>query len=176
MVSFPARLACGPVNLQPFAAGDIGEAYLGWLNDPEVVRYSNQRFVRHDRESAERFRASFGGSDNLFIAIRDASSNALLGTMTAYRSRHHATADVGIMVGNRAVWGRGNGEAAWSGLLDWLLNEGGLRKVTAGTLACNRGMVRLMEKSAMKLEGVRRAQEIVEGRPEDILLYGKFAS
>lgn len=173
---FPGQLRCGPVTIEPFGPGDIGAEYLGWLNDPEVVRFSNQRFAYHDRESALRYLAGFSGTENLFLAVRDAASGALVGTMTAYRSRHHGTADVGIMIGARVIWGRGYGDAAWSGLLDWLLRHGGARKVTAGTLACNRGMVRLAEKASMTIEGVRRAQEIVEGSPEDIVLYAKFVS
>lgn len=174
MIPFPDRLVCGPVSLERFTAADIGADYIGWLNDPEVVRFSNQRFIRHDVASATRYQASFAQSDNLFLAIRDTSTGGLHGTMTAYCSRHHGTADVGIMIGNRAIWGRGHGNAAWSGLLGYLLRPAGLRKVTAGTLACNRGMIRLMEKSSMTLEGVRRDQEIVEGRPVDIMLYAKF--
>lgn len=172
---FPARLHCGPVTIEPFGPDDISEDYLGWLNDPEVVRFSNQRFVRHDCETASRYLASFSGSDNLFLAVRDIQSEILIGTLSAYRSRHHGTADIGIMIGARAIWGRGYGEAAWSGLLGWLLGDGGTRKVTAGTLRFNHAMVRLMEKSAMTVEGLRRAQEIVGGKTHDILLYAKFA-
>ena len=47
--------------------------------------------------------------------------------------------------------------------------------VTAGTLACNLGMVKLMERSGMTLEGVRKAQELVDGVPEDVVLYARFA-
>ena len=32
------------VVLGLFNEAHIGKKYLGWLNDPEVVRYSNQRF------------------------------------------------------------------------------------------------------------------------------------
>ena len=46
--------------------------------------------------------------------------------------------------------------------------------MTAGTLACNLGMRRLMERSGMQLEAVRREQEIVEGRAEDLLYYARF--
>jgi hypothetical protein len=37
--------------LRPFEAADINATYLGWLNDPEVTRYSNQRFHQHTPES-----------------------------------------------------------------------------------------------------------------------------
>jgi RimJ/RimL family protein N-acetyltransferase len=35
-------------------------------------------------------------------------------------------------------------------------------------------MLRLLERSGMALEGIRRAQEIVEGRAEDIMYFARF--
>ena len=56
----PLLLRGHRVVLAPFQATDITETYLDWLNDPAVVRFSNQRFVRHDHTSSERYLASFG--------------------------------------------------------------------------------------------------------------------
>lgn len=170
-----AELAGERVILCPFRSADVTEAYIGWLNDPEVTRYSNQRFRAHDRASCEAYLASFDGGDNLFVSIRDRASGAAIGTMTAYRNPHHGTCDVGIMIGERAKWGGGYGQEAWNLLVSWLLVEGGVRKLTAGCLAPNRGMVKLMERSGMHREAVRERQEIVDGKPEDIVLYARFA-
>ena len=163
------------VVLETFGERDITDAYIGWLNDPEVVRFSNQRFKVHTRESCRAYLASFAGTSNLFLLVRKRSDGAAIGTMTVYHSPPHGIADIGIMIGERSVWGEGYGQDAWNTLLDWLLTQHGVRKVTAGALAGNRGMVRLMERSDMSLEGVRRAQEIVDGKPDDIVLYARFA-
>lgn len=183
----PPLLRGRRVLLRPFTAADITDTYIGWLNDPEVVRYSNQRFVRHTRESCERYFASFAGASdgaNLFVSLRVAEPGAVerperpdqaVGTLTAYRSLAHGTADVGILLGERAVWGQGIGLEAWQLLTDWLLTTPGLRKVTAGTLACNRSMLAVAERSGMRREGVRRAQELVDGTPTDIVHYARFA-
>lgn len=160
--------------LRLFDKTDVSEAYIGWLNDPEVVRFSNQRFVRHDVNTSLQYLATFTGTANLFLAIRRLDAEPLIGTMTVYRAPAHGTADVGIMIGERSAWGKGYGQDAWSTLVNWLFGEGGARKVTAGTLARNVGMVRIMERSGMHCEGVRRAQEIVDGRPEDILYFARF--
>jgi ribosomal-protein-alanine N-acetyltransferase len=164
----------GRVVLRAFAQADLGPRYIGWLNDPQVVRFSNQRFRRHDRASCQAYLGSFAGTDNLFLGVHALEDDTLIGTLTAYRSRVHGTADVGIMMGETARWGQGLGQDAWDTLTRWLLQDAGVRKLTAGTLACNLGMVRLMERSGMSLEATRRAQEIVDGRPEDILLYARF--
>ncbi|NUU03191.1 GNAT family N-acetyltransferase [Herbaspirillum robiniae] len=162
------------VSLQLFTAEDISERYVSWLNDLDVVRYSNQRLRAHSVESCQAYLASFDGTDNLFIGIRRKEDNLLIGTMTAYISRHHGTADMGIMVGEKAVWGMGYGQQAWDTLLKALLQQPAIRKVTAGTLECNAAMQRLAERSGMQFEGARKQQEIVDGRAFDVRYFGRF--
>lgn len=174
-LDFPDRIESGRIALRRFSDDDLGEAYIGWLNDPVVTRFSNQRFRRHDRTSCEAYLASFTGSPNLFLSIRSRETDAALGTMTAYAIVQHGTVDVGIMLGERSAWGTGIGEEAWTALVEWLLAQPGVRKVTAGTLAVNQAMIRLAEKSGMALEGRRLRQEICEGEAVDVLYFGKFS-
>lgn len=163
------------VRLKPFGSGDITEEYIGWLNDRWVTRYSSQRFRAHTRESCEIYLASFAGTHNMFVSVRDKSNGAAIGTMTAYRNRAHGTCDVGIMIGARECWGGGYGQEAWNLLTDWLIEKARIRKLTAGCLAANGGMVKLMERSGMVPDGVRKGQELVDGEPVDIVHYAKFA-
>ena len=171
----PPRIEGARVWLQPFTEADVTPAYLGWLHDPVTTRYSNQRFVRHTRESSLAYLRSFDSSHNFFFTVRRRGDGLALGTMTAYVAIHHGTADLGILIGERSAWGQGYGLDAWSSLLCWLLTERGLRKVTAGTLDCNVPMLRIIEKSDMHAEGARRRQEIVEGAEHDILYFARFS-
>jgi len=168
------KLHGSKVVLQPFTEADITDSYLGWLNNAAVMRYSNQRFQRHDRQNAQSYLATFVNSPNLFFSICDRATAQALGTLTAYVSTHHGTVDCGIMVGEPRVWGRGIGQDAWDTWTAWCLSRPGMRKLTAGTLACNIGMLRLIERSGMALEAVRREQELVDGRAENVQLYAKF--
>jgi len=170
------RLTGSRVEVRPFAESDLTGDYVAWLNDPEVVRYSNQRFRTHTLESCRQYLAGFAGSVNQFLSIRSRETDRAIGTMSVYHVPQHGTADVGIMLGDRAEWGKGIGQDAWTLVIDWLVGDGGLRKVTAGTLGCNIPMLRLMQRSGMHEEAIRRAQELVDGRPEDIIHYARFAA
>jgi ribosomal-protein-alanine N-acetyltransferase len=161
------------VRLRIFQQEDITEHYIGWLNDPAVTRFSNQRFRRHDRQSCSQYFQTFADTENIFVSIRTIAGTAI-GTMTAYRNPNHSTADLGIMIGDRSMQGKGAGLEAWALLAGWLLGPGETRKITAGMLDCNLAMIKLAERSGMTLEGRRVAQEIVDGQPQDILYYGKF--
>ena len=170
--SFPLR--GNAIELKPFSVADINDAYIGWLNDPNVVKYSNQRFFVHTMDSCLRYQASFEGTDNLFMGIRTLSDDKLIGTLTAYIASNHGTVNVGIMIGDSSIWGMGYGLDAWITMNNWLLARKDIRKLNAGTLACNSGMIKLMERSGMVLEATLKSQEIVEKCPVDILYYAKF--
>jgi RimJ/RimL family protein N-acetyltransferase len=168
-------LAGDKVVLKPFVQSDGTPEYVAWLNDPVVVKYSNQRFAHHTQASCTTYLAGFENTGNLFIKIEQKADGLFVGTMTAYVSPVHQTADVGIMIGHRPAWGKGLGQDAWSTLLNWLLHQDSIRKVTAGTMRCNTAMVNLMERSGMILEAVRPKQELLDGVPQDLLYFGKFS-
>lgn len=164
------RLKGSVVELRSFAPENLTESYLGWLRDPQLMRFSNQRFRTHNTDSCRAYLASFAGTDNLFIAIYHES--AFIGTMTAYRAAVHGTADIGLLIG-AGVQGNGLGKDAWATLMAHLLATG-TRKVTGGTLRCNTAMVRIMLGCGMQADGVRAGQELVDGVAHDMLHFAKF--
>lgn len=159
-----------------FTPGDIDATYLAWLNDPAVVRYSNQRFVSHTAQSAAAFLSGFTASENLFLSIRRLTDDRAVGTMTVYRAVPHGTADLGILIGDKQVWGQGFGREAWILVLNWLEFQRAVRKITCGTAAPNRAMRRLAELSGMELEATKHQHEIIDGVPVDLLFFARFAT
>lgn len=158
------------VQLHTFSASHITPAYLGWLNDRTLMRYSNQRFRTHTMESSQAYLATFTNSDNLFLAIHHGQQ--FVGTMTAYRTVVHQTADIGLLIGS-GQQGKGLGRDAWATLMGHLLASG-TRKVTGGTLRCNTPMLRIMQDCGMQPDGVRVAQELVDDQAQDVLHFAKF--
>jgi [ribosomal protein S5]-alanine N-acetyltransferase len=163
------------LHLRPFQSADIDSTYLSWLNDPEVTRFSNQRFIDHTTDSCAVYLSHFEKSGNNFLLIEKSHNHRPIGTATIYRQSQHGTADIGLMIGERRCWGQGYGREAWQAILVALLAEEGMRKVTGGTARPNRAMVRIMEQSDMELEAVRVDQELIDGSPVDLLHYARFA-
>ncbi len=174
MPVIPTPLYGRKVELHPFVLQDITPTYIGWLNDPQVTKFSNQRFYLHDEVTSKAYLATFFCTDNIFCSIRTRIDGNAVGTITAYINRHHETADIGLMIGNPASWGKGFGQDAWDTLSDWLLNVIHVRKLTAGTAIGNTGMVKIMQRSGMTKEAVRCAQEIIDGQPHDIVYFARF--
>jgi ribosomal-protein-alanine N-acetyltransferase len=161
--------------LVTFTKQHLTDKYIGWLNNPENVRFSNQQFQKHSFESCEKFLDSFSDNQNIFMAIHTLDDQHV-GTLTAYFNPKHGLVDVGILVGESSCWGKGIGLDAWNTIFKYLFDVKGVRKITAGTVRSNIGMIRIMEKSGMVLEAVRPKHLIYHGKEEDVLLYAKLSS
>ncbi|MGB0504359.1 MAG: GNAT family N-acetyltransferase [Thalassolituus sp.] len=174
---FEARLTVsqGDVLIRTFQKKDITPRYISWLNNPEVVLFSNQRFITHTESSCQSFYLSMSSSPSSFLAIEHAEYGHV-GTLTVHFNDHHGTADIGILVGEPSIWGKGVGLAAWTLAMTAALKIPRMRKVTAGTLACNAGMLSIMRKSGMVEDGIRVNQELVEGQPYDMQYYAYFSN
>ncbi|MEO0443044.1 MAG: GNAT family N-acetyltransferase, partial [Pseudomonadota bacterium] len=162
------------LTLDLFTTENITADYVSWLNNTEVMRFSNQRFTHHNMDSCKDYFHSINKSDALFLSINQRRHQRYIGTMTVYFARAHRTADIGILIGDPQVWGQGFGREAWLLLLSTLLNAVNVRKVTAGTLACNHGMLAIMKNCGMRADGQRSQQELIDGQAVDILHFAAF--
>ena len=159
----------GTVRLVPFGANHVTERFLSWLNDRDLLRFSRQRLRRHTRESCLAYVQSFDGAPGRYWAVERVADGALLGSMTIHVDAHQRSGDLGILIGEP---GGGHGREAWGLALAAGFGELGLRKITAGTVAPNTAMLRIFRHWGMRHEGTRRAQEVLDSGPVDVLLYG----
>jgi RimJ/RimL family protein N-acetyltransferase len=151
--------------------------YVGWLNDAEVVRYSEQRHRRHDLASCRDYFEAMRRSDGYFSAIEDTQTGqGHVGNVTVAVDAPNRLADIAILIGERGRWGNGLGLEAWTAVMRALLEREGFRKVTGGAVASNRAMIRIMEKSGMTPDGRRRAHHLVGGIGEDVVYYAAFSA
>lgn len=173
--SAPAVLTTARLTLTPFdTTRHLNVAYVAWLGDPDVVRYSEQRHRTHTLESCRAFVEGFGDGPSRLWAIERREDRAHIGNIHADIDAVNGLADVAILIGARDAWGQGYGLEAWNAVLGWCLGDGGIRKVVAGCMKSNAAMRRIMEKSAMRPDGERRRHYLLDGRPEDLIFFAKF--
>lgn len=139
-----------------------------WLNDPEVVRYSEQRHHKHNTESQLEY---ITDGPKEFRTIH--TSDAFIGTIAAHVDENNSVANVGILIGEKKEWGKGYGTEAWQAFCDYLLGHG-TRKIEAGAMACNFGMIHIFRKTGMHLEGHRSGHFQLNGELVDMALWARF--
>ncbi len=168
------RLEGKITTIRAFRESDINGAYLSWLNDNETMRYSNQRFITHNKNSALNYINSFIDTSNRFFAVEDSNTCKVIGTITAYCLEREGIVDLGILLGDKGSAGKGFGKDCWCAMIEWLKNQDNVRKITAGTVSVNKPMLALMRAANMLEDGRRRKQQIIEGQPVDVLYFALF--
>lgn len=168
-MSFPT-IDLGDVSVTPFEQRHLTERYVSWLNDPEVVRYSEQRHRRHTLEFCARYFEALSASPDHFLAI-EAHDRALghIGNAGISVDPANRVADVSILIGEKRAWNLGFGSRVWRAIVHELLLNQGMRKVTAGTMSVNQPMLRLMAKSGMRVEATRTRHFLWNGKEVDLI-------
>ena len=165
-----AEILTTRLRILPFSEAYLTPEYVDWLNDPEVVRYSEQRHRAHTLASCRAYCESFRGSPHYFWAIVERELGlGHIGNMTAYVNAHNRVADLGILIGNRDAWRKGYASEAWAIVCDYLFEHADMRKISAGTLAANIGMLAVMRATGMVDDGRRSRHSLLDGSETDVI-------
>lgn len=148
---------------------DIGEEYVGWLNDYEVTRYLETGKFPSTPEAIRKYLERFQDSTTNFIfAIVDRETDQHIGNVTLNRINWiHRTADTGLMIGRKEFRGRGYAFEAWSLVLEYAFQRLGLRKIIAGAIADNAASIAVLKKLGFRVEGRLRQEFLVDGEYRD---------
>jgi RimJ/RimL family protein N-acetyltransferase len=158
------------LNLLSYSPEFLTSNYVGWLNDSDIMKYSEGRFKKHTLESCREYMNSFDNSPNYLWAIVEKDpSIGHIGNINCYVNTNHMLADIGVMIGEKSKNGKGYGKEAFAGVVDFLFNTAGMRKITAGTISPNIPMLKIMHSLGMKDDGTRKRHYMCEGREVDII-------
>lgn len=160
--------------LRALRADDLNTTYLDWLNDPEVNRYLETRFLPQSLESLHSY----------WQAHRDDSASPWFAICLTSDGRHigniklgpidwlHRRADISLFIGDRSCWGQGLASEAIGRLRDWAFQELDLQKLRAGVYTGNHGSRRAFEKCGFAIEGTLRDEVVSAGSRVDVWLLG----
>jgi ribosomal-protein-alanine N-acetyltransferase len=177
-VSGTAPVAIGNhVALRSLSVEDATEEYLGWMRDREVTQYLESRYADHSIESIREFiELHRNRVDTLLVAIVERETGRHVGNVkVGPLSPHHGTADLGLLIGDRSVWGRGYGREAISLATELAFERLGARKLTASCYSGNSGSAAAFRRAGWIEEGARPAQYLDDnGDVHDQLMFGTF--
>ena len=158
------------LTLVPPSDGSIPKV-VRWLNDPDVVRYSEQRHRKHTAVFQKAYIEMMTKHRHKYMEIH--KNGSVIGTISAQVDANNDVADVGIMIGEKTLWGKGYGAEAWKAFCDYLLGNG-IRKIEAGCMSINFGMMHICRKTGMYYEGRKHAHFLMGDDTVDVLYYGRF--
>lgn len=150
----------------PFTEQDISERYIGWLNDPEINRYLEIRFVHQSRETVSKYVQSFNTETEGYMwGIHPVGSDLLIGTTTLNSiNRNHDSASIGLMIGDRDHWGSNCALEVIGLVTEFAFDTLGLRRIAEETSGPNTSINFTLRRFGFTFEGkMRQASVIGEG-------------
>jgi ribosomal-protein-alanine N-acetyltransferase len=179
-LEIPRAQVDSEVELFLLEPSHVSDQYVAWLNDQAINRYLESRFYVHTAQSTRTFVAAILDSpNNVFFGIRyrppgsAEKSNHVGNIKLGPIDWHHGTGEIGLLIGDRAVWGKGLASTSIRLLCEIAQSSLRLRKLTAGCYASNIGSIRAFEKADFTVEGIRSGQYLIDGHPEDVVLLGR---
>ena len=162
------------LKLVPFKEEHICDAYIGWLNDPDVNRFMEVRFVRQTHEAVLAYVQSFyGDAEKYMWGVYQKGNMFLNGTATlGYISRNHRRGMLGMMIGDKGCWSKGFGTEVIKLIIDFAFKELNLHKVTAGAIADNLGSIKAFQKAGFEIEGRMKSHDFGDGIFRDSVYLG----
>lgn len=177
-VAASAFLSGSRVWLRPLERTDINARYASWLNDGDVTRFLEVGTFPTSLIELEQFYAGVAARrDQVLLAIVDRETGLHVGNVKLGPINWvHRRATLGILVGDRAVWGRGAGTDATRLMVEYAFGRLDLRRVDLGVYADHAAAIRLYERVGFRVEGRFREDVYHGGAYRDRLWMGLLRS
>lgn len=143
------------MRLGPLALSHADGRYLAWLHDPEVTRFLEARLTDYDADRLRAYiAAEFERPNAVLFGMFMHQDGRLIGTIKLSEIRGtHRNCNIGLMIGEKSVWGQGYGTEAIALASGYAFDTLGMHKILAGCYAGNTGSFRAFIKAGYRIEG-----------------------
>ena len=147
------------------------------MNDPEVQKYTEQKFVKHSLANIRKFVEEKNISKYEFLygifliknKLKIHIGNIKLGPINFT----HKTGVISYFIGDKELWGKGYATQAIKEISK-IAKKKGLKKIKAGLYEMNIGSKKILEKNNFKLEGKMKSEIIYKGKRYNSYWFGKI--
>ena len=167
----------GRVVLDDLRVEHVGPDYHAWLNDPDVVRFTESRFRAHTLDDIRAYVKAVNASktDHMWRILCDGRhvGNVKLASVNL----RHRRAALSLLIGDRNVWGQGVAtQAIRLATAEGFRRYDDLHKIFAGFYAANVSSIRAFEKAGYVVEATLRGNRCLDGEMVDEVLMARFRS
>lgn len=159
---------------RPLQAFDLDGRWPFWFNDPEVTRYQAKGFYPNTREAQQKYYESLLESrTDVVLAIIDRSSGLHIGNVGLHQiDALHRSAILGIVLGEKSVWGHGIGARSWRAITKYGFTVLNLHKICATVFGDNEKSLKCALGAGFEVEGRQKGQIFKNGHYVDLIHVG----
>ena len=158
--------------LKVIKPGDVTDEYVNWLNDYEIVKFTNQKYGEQTRKRVEQFVQEQLLSMNVLLYGIFWSNKHIGNIKLGPIDFNNKVAEISYFIGNKNLWGLGITTKTIKTIVLIAFEELDLEKATAGCYSLNTGSQKVLKNNGFIIEGTRKKQSIFEGERVDSLIFG----
>lgn len=170
----PVRLTTDRFVIRSLTPEDASDRYLGWLADEEVMRYVNARFETPTWEKLLRYIAEGDDAVRFRLGVFTREDELHIGNYAAECHPVHRRADLGVLIGDRAWWGKGVVLETRPAVLGFLLGPAGMEKVCGECYGNNAPALLNYAKEGWEKEGILKSHAAFEDGRVDVVRFAVF--
>jgi ribosomal-protein-alanine N-acetyltransferase len=166
------------IQLSALEDREANGPYLSWLRDPEVIRFLEARLVDYDADRLRNYiQIENQNPNSVLFGIFRKSHVRLIGTVKLSKiQQHHHSCEIGLMIGDKAEWGKGCATEAIALACRYAFETLKLHRVSAGCYSTNPASARAFIKAGFEMEGRLREERLTSAGWVDTLLLGRINS
>jgi RimJ/RimL family protein N-acetyltransferase len=163
------------IYLRELRKSDLNGPWYAWLNDSEVTFFQNKGIFPNSIEKQTQYYESLNNNNEIVLAIVEETSNKHIGCVGLHKIDWvHRSAELGIVIGDRDVWGKKYGKQSWSLITDYGFNVLNLHRIFAVIIEGNIASQKSAESAGFKLEGKFRDYLFKNGQYLNAFYYSKI--
>ena len=162
------------IILKKISPKNISLNYIKWMNDPEVVQFTEQKNKKHTRKNIGLFLKKT--NEDIFSEIYGIFyEKILIGTVKIGKINNiHKTAEISYIIGNKKFWNKGIATFVVKKICDYIFGKLKLKKIIAGTYSVAISSQKILIKNGFKLEGILKKQILFKNKRIDLHFYGRL--
>jgi len=155
----------------------VSKKYLKWMKSKEIVKFTEQRFIKHSKKKIINFVRSKKNSKKEFlygIYIKMNTKKIHVGNIKLGPiDYNHKNAEISYLIGDKNLQNKGIGTKAIMEILFMAKKKFKLKKIIAGVYSNNFSSRKILLKNGFKLEGTIKKYYLYKKKRIDKLIYGK---
>ena len=157
--------------LQTLVKSEVTQKYVDWLNNPEINKFLEVRFIESNLSSTMEFVSKFNNKDSYIFGIYDSTSKDHIGNMALYLDLNHRIAYFGFFIGEKNYWGRKASLESCFLIFHFAFDHLEMRKVGGVVYSNNIGSIFNYKQLGFVEEGRLKNHFLFDDEPVDILYY-----
>lgn len=164
------------IYLREVRFSDVNENYYKWLNDSDVNRYLETKYIPQSVENIKKYVEKMDGNPNeIFLAICLRKNNEHIGNIKLGSINWiHSFADISLLIGNKKYWGKGIATEAITLLTGFAFNTLNLNSIKVGCYSDNIGSKKAFLKAGYEEVGRLKKHRYYNGKYTDEVILEKY--